>query len=86
MTVSYDNLIGPMCMWRHARYPDGNPDVRTRFCDNKVARIIPRHLKLAIRNDEELIKLLSGVTTAQGRVLPNNIQAVLLPIRTEKKA
>ena len=30
------------------------------------------------RNDEELNKLLSGVTLAQGGVLPN-IQAVLLP-------
>lgn len=46
--------------------------------DNKKSRIIPRHLQLAIRNDEELNKLLSGVTIAQGGVLPN-IQAVLLP-------
>ncbi|KAJ8944800.1 hypothetical protein NQ314_009380 [Rhamnusium bicolor] len=36
------------------------------------------------RNDEELNKLLSGVTIAQGGVLPN-IQAVLLPKKTEKK-
>jgi histone H2A len=53
--------------------------------DNKKTRIIPRHLQLAIRNDEELNKLLSGVTIAQGGVLPN-IQAVLLPNKTEKKA
>ncbi|XP_069751104.1 histone H2AX [Narcine bancroftii] len=46
--------------------------------DNKKSRIIPRHLQLAIRNDEELNKLLGGVTIAQGGVLPN-IQAVLLP-------
>lgn len=52
--------------------------------DNKKTRIIPRHLQLAIRNDEELNKLLSGVTIAQGGVLPN-IQAVLLPKKTEKK-
>ncbi|CAN7978117.1 unnamed protein product [Ixodes persulcatus] len=52
--------------------------------DNKKTRIIPRHLQLAIRNDEELNKLLS-VTIAQGGVLPN-IQAVLLPKKTEKKA
>jgi histone H2A len=38
---------------------------------------------LAIRNDEELNKLLSGVTIAQGGVLPN-IQAVLLPKKTQK--
>ena len=46
--------------------------------DNKKSRIIPRHLQLAVRNDEELNKLLAGVTIAQGGVLPN-IQAVLLP-------
>ncbi|XP_043644902.1 uncharacterized protein LOC122614399 [Drosophila teissieri] len=37
--------------------------------DNKKTRIIPRHLQLAIRNDEELNKLLSGVTIAQGTVV-----------------
>ena len=52
--------------------------------DNKKSRIIPRHLQLAVRNDEELNKLLAGVTIAQGGVLPN-IQAVLLPKKTEKK-
>ena len=46
--------------------------------DNKKTRIIPRHLQLAVRNDEELNKLLAGVTISQGGVLPN-IQAVLLP-------
>ena len=46
--------------------------------NNKKTRIIPRHLQLAIRNDEELNKLLSGVTLAQKGVLPN-IQAVFLP-------
>ena len=52
--------------------------------DNKKSRIIPRHLQLAIRNDEELNKLLGGVTIAQGGVLPN-IQAVLLPKKTSSK-
>ncbi|XP_067883364.1 histone H2A-like [Heterodontus francisci] len=46
--------------------------------DNKKTRNILRHLQLAVRNDEELNKLLGGVTIAQGGVLPN-IQAVLLP-------
>ncbi|EFP05894.1 CRE-HIS-21 protein [Caenorhabditis remanei] len=49
--------------------------------DNKKTRIAPRHLQLAVRNDEELNKLLAGVTIAQGGVLPN-IQAVLLPKKT----
>ncbi|CAL1299713.1 unnamed protein product [Larinioides sclopetarius] len=40
--------------------------------DNKKSRIIPRHLQLAIRNNEELSKLLAGVTIAQGGVLPNS--------------
>ena len=53
--------------------------------DNKKLRIIPRHLQLAIRNDEELNKLLAGVTIAQGGVLPN-IQAVLLPKKSDKAA
>ena len=53
--------------------------------DNKKSRIIPRHLQLALRNDEELNKLLGGVTIAQGGVLPN-IQAVLLPKKTAKSS
>ena len=51
--------------------------------DNKKSRIIPRHLQLAIRNDEELNKLLGNVTIAQGGVLPN-IHSVLLPKVGEK--
>jgi len=46
--------------------------------DNKKTRIIPRHVQLAVRNDEELSKLLAGVTIAAGGVLPN-IHSVLLP-------
>ena len=53
--------------------------------DNKKTRIVPRHLQLAVRNDEELNKLLSGVTIAQGGVLPN-IQAVLLPKKSGSHA
>ncbi|KAJ3037272.1 Histone H2AX [Rhizophlyctis rosea] len=50
--------------------------------DNKKTRIIPRHLQLAIRNDEELNKLLGNVTIAQGGVLPN-IHTVLLPKKSK---
>ncbi|CAH8354163.1 unnamed protein product [Eruca vesicaria subsp. sativa] len=53
--------------------------------DNKKSRIIPRHLLLAIRNDEELGKLLSGVTIAHGGVLPN-INSVLLPKKSAKSS
>ena len=52
--------------------------------DNKKTRIVPRHIQLAVRNDEELSKLLGKVTIASGGVLPN-IHAVLLPKKTAKK-
>lgn len=45
--------------------------------DNKKRRITPRFITLAIRNDEELNRLLRNVTVAAGGVLPN-IQQVLL--------
>lgn len=51
--------------------------------DNNKCRITPRHLALAIGNDEELAKLLSHVTLAQGGVLPH-IDPHLLP-KTKKK-
>ena len=40
--------------------------------------IVPRHIQLAVRNNEELSKLLGGVTIASSSVLPN-IHGVLLP-------
>ena len=46
--------------------------------DNKKTRIIPRHIQLAVRNDEELNKLMANATIACGGVLPN-IHSTLLP-------
>jgi len=51
--------------------------------DNKKHRIVPRHIQLAVRNDEELNKLLHDVTIASGGVLPN-IHSVLLPKKSKK--
>ncbi|GAA5861594.1 hypothetical protein JCM8115_006670 [Rhodotorula mucilaginosa] len=53
--------------------------------DNKKSRIIPRHLQLAIRNDEELNRLLGHVVISQGGVLPN-IHSELLPTKSAKGA
>lgn len=50
--------------------------------DNKKSRIVPRHIQLAIRNDEELNKLMSNTTIANGGVLPN-INNFLLPSKKE---
>uniref|UniRef100_A0A3B1K7H7 Histone H2A n=1 Tax=Astyanax mexicanus TaxID=7994 RepID=A0A3B1K7H7_ASTMX len=52
--------------------------------DNKKHRIAPRHIQLAVRNDEELNALLGSVTISEGGVLPN-IQAQLLPKKTKIK-
>jgi len=51
--------------------------------DNKKSRIVSRHITLAVKNDEELNKLLGGVTIASGGVLPN-IQAMFLPKKSAK--
>eukprot|EP01106_Pelomyxa_sp_JSP_P017063 TRINITY_DN668_c0_g1_i7.p2 TRINITY_DN668_c0_g1~~TRINITY_DN668_c0_g1_i7.p2 ORF type:complete len:100 (+),score=23.20 TRINITY_DN668_c0_g1_i7:347-646(+) len=51
--------------------------------DNKKIRIVPRHIQLAIRNDEELNKLLQDVTISSGGVLPN-IHSILLPKKSTK--
>jgi len=48
--------------------------------DNKKTRIIPRHIQLAVRNDEELNKLMANTTIANGGVLPN-INQHLLPVK-----
>ncbi|CAE6510924.1 unnamed protein product [Rhizoctonia solani] len=51
--------------------------------DNKKARIVPRHLQLAIKNDEELNKLLGHVIISQGGVVPY-IPPELLPNKTKQ--
>ena len=38
---------------------------------NKKTRVIPRHIQLAIRNDEEINKLMASTVIANGGVLPN---------------
>ena len=53
--------------------------------DNKKTRIVPRHIQLAIRNDEELSKLLGTVTIAAGGVLPNIHQVLLPKTKVEEK-
>lgn len=64
--------------------------------DNKKQRIVPRHLQLAIRNDEEYVsvllvyrlltafrlnKLLGDVVISQGGVVPH-IESQLLPTKS----
>lgn len=50
--------------------------------ESKKARIIPRHLMIAVQGDPELSRLLAGVTIAHGGVVPY-INSALLP---KKKA
>ncbi|XP_067419664.1 histone H2A type 1-like [Emydura macquarii macquarii] len=45
--------------------------------ENKKVRIGPRHIQLAVRNDEELNKLFAGVTIAEGGVMPNILSALV---------
>uniref|UniRef100_A0A182N3Y0 Histone H2A n=1 Tax=Anopheles dirus TaxID=7168 RepID=A0A182N3Y0_9DIPT len=52
--------------------------------DNHKSRLTPRHIQLAVRQDEELSKLLEGTTISQGGVIPN-IHAMLLPRKTGSK-
>ena len=52
--------------------------------DNKKLRIVPRHIMLAVKNDDELSSLLSSVLIASAGVLPN-INNALLPAKKKKK-
>ena len=45
--------------------------------DNKKTRINPRHIQLAIKNDEELNKFVGHATITQGGVMPNVHSALL---------
>lgn len=45
-------------------------------------RISPRHILLAVRNDDELNRMLEGVTISQGGVMPH-IEQQLLPKKTK---
>ncbi|GAB2216984.1 hypothetical protein Drorol1_Dr00000138, partial [Drosera rotundifolia] len=81
-------LIGPL------RFEDGEevaqqgPDVLelagNAARDNNKNRIVPYHIQLAVRNDEELGRLLGSVTISNGGVMPN-IHQVLLPKKLGKK-
>ena len=52
--------------------------------DHKKTRIVPRHIQLAIKNDEELNKFVGTATISAGGVMPN-IHAVLLKKGKEDK-
>ncbi len=51
--------------------------------DNKRSRITPRHIQLAVRNDDELSSFFGNAIIASGGVLPN-IHPVLLPAKKKK--
>lgn len=53
--------------------------------DNKRTRIAPRHIQLAVRNDEELNTLIGHTLVSGGGVIPN-INPVLLPKSKAKKS
>ncbi|XP_065703359.2 histone H2A type 1-H-like [Patagioenas fasciata] len=49
--------------------------------ENKRARVTPRDIQLAVRNDDELHEVFSRVTITEGGVLPN-VLPELLPKKT----
>ena len=85
-----DELLGRV-FTGSAKPRDNGPELTMNPTDigtpsvNPAKRIIPRHILLAIRNDEELNKLLKNVTISSGGVLPN-IHTVLLPKKSSQRA
>ena len=53
--------------------------------DNKRKTISPRHIMLAIKNDDELSRFLNNVIITKAGVVPN-IHQVLLPKKKKKKS
>merc|ERR1712244_172539 len=76
-TSLYGSSIGIYCCW--VLELAGNAAK-----DNKKMRIIPRHIQLAVRNDDELNQFFGNAIIAAGGVLPN-INAALLPEKKGKK-
>ncbi|KAJ7939797.1 histone-fold-containing protein [Mycena leptocephala] len=53
--------------------------------DNKRHRITPRHLQLAIRNDEELRKLLGSVVISKNSIIPHIYPSLLFSANKRTK-
>lgn len=51
--------------------------------EQKKQRIIPRHIQLAIRNDEELNRFVGGVTIASGGVMPHIHANLIQPTKAK---
>jgi histone H2A len=53
--------------------------------DHKKSRISPRHIMVAVRNDEELNDLLSNITISSAGVVPHIHRAILGKKKAESK-
>ena len=51
--------------------------------EHKKQRIVPRHIQLALRNDEELNRFLGNATIASGGVIPH-VHAQLIKVKKGK--
>ena len=59
-------------------------EIAGNICEqHKMKTIKPRHLQLAIRNDEELAKLMANIQISDGGSMPN-INDWLFPKKTKK--